>query len=268
MKATLGYVRRADQDFSMIELGDHIAIGVSGGKDSLLLLYALALYRHIKPGFTLRAIMLASGPTPPDTAAIEALCQQLQVPFHVEPTQLYQILLAKSDGRSPCPLCARLRRAMLCDLCVQLGCNKLALGHHREDALETLLMSLIFEARLHTFHPKTCLEDTGVTVIRPLVYMPEKEIIHMVAKLRLPVLTNPCPANGHTRRQEMKNLLGELGRRYPHLQRNMLGALRNREQYGLWDLPADQLHTFDEAGQSFPLAHSSKQSSSPPGNNG
>lgn len=235
MKTTLGHLRRADQDFHLIQPGDRIAVGVSGGKDSLLLLYALSLYRKLRGDFTLQAIMLTSGPTQPDTRAIEDFCHKLAVPIVIEHTELYQILFEVRHESNPCPLCAKMRRAMLCERCGELGCNKLALGHHRDDALETLLMSLIYESRIHTFHPKTHMSRTGVTVIRPLVYMPEKEIIHMARQLSLPVLNNPCPANGHTKRQEMKELLSELGKRYPHLQESMLSALRNDRQYSLWE---------------------------------
>jgi len=236
MKTTLGRVRRADQDFHLIAAGDRVAVGVSGGKDSLLMLYALAMYRRVRKfDFTLHAIMLTSGPTAPDTSAVEAFCKKAGVPVTVRYTDLYQILFEKRSDRSPCPLCAKMRRAMLCDMSREMGCNKLALGHHREDVLETLLMSLIFEGRFHTFHPKTWMSRTGITVIRPMVYMPEKEVIHMQRQLDLPVLHNDCPANGHTKRQEMKDLLTELGRRYPHLQENMLSALKNQEQYGLWE---------------------------------
>lgn len=235
MKRTLGHLRRADEDFGLIEPGDRVAVGVSGGKDSLLLLEALSLYRHIKPGFALHAVMLTVGPQVPDTAAVEAFCARLDVPLSVRHTQLYQLLFAPGRAGSPCPLCARMRRAMLCDACRELGCNKLALGHHRDDALETLLLSLLYEGRMHTFHPKTVLDGADVTVIRPLVYMPEKEIIHMARALALPVLASACPVSGHTKRQEMKALLGELGKRYPRLQENLLAALRNDAQYALWD---------------------------------
>ncbi|HNW87320.1 MAG TPA: ATP-binding protein [Candidatus Limiplasma sp.] len=235
MKATLGHLRRADQDFQLIEPGDRIAVGVSGGKDSLLMLYALSLYRHIRNDFTLQAVMLVTSPTPTDTGEIERFCEKLDVPLTVRNTPLYRILFESNSKQSPCPLCARMRRACLCQTAQALGCGKLALGHHREDALETLLMSLIYEGRFHTFHPKTRMSRTGVTVIRPLIYMPEKEIIHMARTLKLPVLLNPCPANGHTKRQEMKELLAELSRRYPRLRDSMLAALQNNRQYSLWD---------------------------------
>ncbi len=235
LKTTLGRIRRADQDFRLIDSGDTIAIGLSGGKDSLLMTYGLSLYRRVRSDFTLHAVMLTMGAAPPDTAAIETFCKEIDVPLTVRYTDLYQILFELRNDRSPCPLCAKMRRAMLCDISRELGCNKLALAHHREDALETLLMSLIFEGRIHTFHPKTLMSRTGITVIRPMVYMPEKEVIHMQRKLELPVLHNPCPANGNTRRQEMKELLRELAKRYPNLEETMLSALKNDDQYSLWE---------------------------------
>ena len=236
MKTTLGCIRRADRDFQMIAPGDRVAVGVSGGKDSLLLLHALSLYRRVRHGdFSLYAIMLTTGKEKPDTSAIETLCRELDVPLTLRHTELYEILFEIRKEENPCALCAKMRRGMLCDLCRELDCNKLALGHHREDALETLLMSVIFEGRLHTFHPKTWLSRSEVTVIRPMVYLPEKHVLHMKKLLELPILINPCPANGHTKRQEMKELLATLSKTYPDVKEMMLSALQNEKQYGLWE---------------------------------
>jgi len=235
LKTTLGRIRRADQDYRLIDPGDRIAVGLSGGKDSLLLTYGLSMYRRIRKDFTLQAIMLTMGKEAPDTSAIEAFCKAEDIPLTVRYTDLYQILFQLRNDRSPCPLCAKMRRAMLCDISKELSCNKLALAHHREDVLETLLMSLIFEGRFHTFHPKTYMSRTNITVIRPMVYMPEKDVIHMQKKLSLPVQRNACPANGNTKRQEMKELLKDLAKRYPHLQETMLSALKNDDQYSLWE---------------------------------
>ena len=235
MKTTLGSIRRADEEYGLIQPGDKIAVGVSGGKDSLLLLYAMSLYRRVRhEDFDLCAIMLLTGKEPPDTSAIESLAEQLNVPLLVRKTELYQILFEIRKDPNPCALCAKMRRAMLCDACRELGANKLALGHHRDDALETLLMSLLFEGRLHTFHPCSYMSRSQLTVIRPLIFLPEKHVIHMQRALNLPVLDKTCPVDGHTKRQEMKELLDELCRRYPTAREMMLRALRNHDQYGLW----------------------------------
>lgn len=241
MKTTLGSIRRADEEYGLIQPGDKVAVGVSGGKDSLLLLYAMSLYRRVRhEDFDLCAIMLLTGKQPPDTSAIEALAGQLDVPLLLRKTELYQILFEIRKDPNPCALCAKMRRAMLCDASRELGANKLALGHHRDDALETLLMSLLFEGRLHTFHPCSYMSRSQLTVIRPLIFLPEKHIIHMQRTLNLPVLDKTCPVDGHTKRQEMKELLDDLCRRYPTAREMMLRALRNYNQYGLW-APDDAL---------------------------
>ena len=235
MKTTLGSIRRADEEFGMIQPGDKVAVGVSGGKDSLLLLRAMALYRMVRhQDFDLCAIMLTSGKQKPDTSQIEALAQEVGVELLVRHTELYEILFEIRKDPNPCALCAKMRRAMLCDAAKELGANKLALGHHRDDALETLLMSLLYEGRLHTFHPCSYMSRSQLTVIRPMIFLPEKHVIHMQRELNLPVFDKSCPVDGHTKRQEMKELLDELCRRYPTAREMMLRALRNHRQYGLW----------------------------------
>lgn len=236
MKTVLGCIRRADQDFDMIAPGDHIAVGVSGGKDSLLLLRALSLYRLFsKKDFTMEALMLTMGLEPFDTAGVVALCEEIGVPLTIKKTDIGKIIFEERHEKNPCALCAKMRRGALNELAAAHGANKLALGHHREDVLETLLMSLFYEGRLHTFHPVTYLSRTGITVIRPMVYLPEKHILHMKRALSLPVIDNPCPANGHTARQEAKELIASLSTRHKNLQVLMLSALQNKAQYGLWD---------------------------------
>ncbi|MCL2812385.1 MAG: tRNA 2-thiocytidine(32) synthetase TtcA [Clostridia bacterium] len=236
MKIVLGCIRRADQDFDMIADGDRIAVGVSGGKDSLLLLYALSLYRKFShKNFILEALTLKMGFEPFDTAPVAALCEQLEVPYITRDTDIADILFVHRKETNPCALCAKMRRGALNNMARERGNNKLALGHHREDALETLMMSLLFEGRLHTFHPKTYLSRCDMMVIRPMVYLPEAEVKRMVKALGLPVIHNPCPANGNTKRQEMKELLADLSKTYPQLKERMLHALQNKAQYGLWD---------------------------------
>jgi len=234
MKKTLGCLRKADQDFHLIEPGDRIAVGVSGGKDSLLLLHALSLYRKFShKDFSLLAVTVSLGLEPFDTDPIRRLCEQLQIEFLVRDTEIGKIIFDYRQEKNPCALCAKMRRAVLANTCVERQCSKLALGHHREDAVETLLMSLFYEGRFHTFHPKTTMSRTGITVIRPFVYLPESHVKHMARVLDLPVVTSPCPANGDTRRAEMKDLLLRLRQIYPDANERFLHALQ-QDHYDLW----------------------------------
>lgn len=235
MKTTLGCLRKADTDFHLIEPGDRVAVGVSGGKDSLLLLHALSLYRKFShKDFTLMAFTISMGLEPFDLSGIHRLCQELDIPYVVKQTEIGDIIFNKRKEKNPCALCAKMRRGALNDMCREYGCNKLALGHHRDDAIETLLMSLFYEGRFHTFHPKTYLSRTGITAIRPLCYLPEYHVRHMVEELNLPVVKSPCPANGETKRQEMNELLQALRKRYPDAPDRFLHALQSDKQYDLW----------------------------------
>lgn len=234
MKKTLGCLRRADQDFHLIESGDKIAVGVSGGKDSLLLLHALGLYRHFShKDFSLHAVTVTMGLEPFDLTGIRRLCDDLGIDYCVRETEIGKIIFDYRKENNPCALCAKMRRAVLANTCVEKGFNKLALGHHREDAIETLLMSLFYEGRFHTFHPRTEMSRTGITVIRPLVYLPESHVKHMTHVLDLPVVESPCPANGETRRAEMKELMRKLRQIYPDANERFLHALR-QDRYDLW----------------------------------
>ncbi|MCR5297053.1 MAG: tRNA 2-thiocytidine(32) synthetase TtcA [Clostridiales bacterium] len=234
MKKTLGCIRKADTDFGLIEDGDRIALGISGGKDSLLLLHALSLYRKFThKNFELHAVTVTSGLQPFDLSPVRALCGELEVPYHIVETQIGEIVFEYRKEKNPCALCAKMRRAVLSNTCNEIGCNKLALGHHREDAVNTLLMSMFYEGRFHTFHPKTLLSRTGITVIRPLVYLPEKHVIHMAKVLSLPVVTSPCPVDGKTARAEMDDLMRELKKKFPDAPDRLLHALQH-EPYELW----------------------------------
>ena len=239
MKRLLGDIRRADEDFSMIQAGDRVAVGVSGGKDSLVLLRALKTYSQfsVKP-FEVVAITLKPG-DPFDLTPIRKLCEEIDVPYIVEETDLFYQLFKVRKAENPCALCARLRRGALIRMAKDAGCNKLALGHHREDAEETLLMSVLYEARLHTFHPVTHMDEQDITVIRPMIYAPEKDVIHLARKLAVPVVKNPCPVDGHTTRQEIKELLDDLTRRYPRAKEYLLTALKDDNRYGLWNKHKD-----------------------------
>ena len=181
------------------------------------------------------------GLEPFDLSGIRTLCAQLEIPYEVRKTEIGRIIFDYRQEKNPCSLCSKMRRAVLSNACVELGCGKLALGHHREDVIDTLFMSLFQEGRFHTFHPKTKLSKTGITVIRPLVYLPEKHVRHMDRLLSLPVVKSPCPADGKTARAEMDQLLRDLKKRIPDAPERILHALQH-EPYDLWqkkdpDLP-------------------------------
>ena len=218
----------------MIDKDDRIVVGVSGGKDSLLLLHALSLYRKFShKDFSLTAVTVSMGLEPFDLDPVRKLCDSLGIQYLVRETEIGKIIFDYRKEKNPCALCSKMRRAVLANTCVELGCNKLALGHHREDAIETLLMSLFYEGRFHTFHPCTAMSRTGITVIRPLVYLPESHVKHMTRVLSLPLVESPCPANGNTRRAEMKELLRRLRQLYPDINDRFLHALQ-QDHYDLW----------------------------------
>lgn len=239
MKKTLGCLRRADQDFRLISPGDRIAVGVSGGKDSLVLLHALDLYRRFShKDFSLSAVTVTMGLEPFDLTPVKEMCAELGVEYIIRETEIGKIIFDYRKEKNPCALCSKMRRAVLANTCVEYGFNKLALGHHREDVIETLLMSLFYEGRFHTFHPCTLMSRTGITVIRPLVYLPESHMKHMAKVLDLPLIQSPCPANGETRRAEMKDLMRRLRQIYPDANERFLHALR-QDRYDLWQKEED-----------------------------
>lgn len=243
MKKTLGCIRKADTDFGLIESGDRIAVGVSGGKDSLLLLHALSLYRKFThKDFCLVAVTVTMGLAPLDLGGIRDLCDHLGVEYLVKNTQIGEIIFNYRQEKNPCALCSKMRRAVLANTCVEIGCNKLALGHHREDVIETLLMSLFYEGRFHTFHPKTKMSRTGITVIRPLVYLPESHVRHMNRILSLPVVASPCPVDGKTARSDMEKLISDMKKRFPDAPERFLHALQH-EPYNLWQKDSSDVKT-------------------------
>lgn len=229
MQQIMGYVRRAITEYNMISEGDAVAVGVSGGKDSVALLAALAgVRRYIGIGFTLKAITLDNefGGVQTDYSAIQALCDTFDVEYVVKRTQIGQIIFAVRQESNPCSLCARMRRGVLHDTVRELGCQKLALGHHRDDAAETLLMNLFNEGRVGCFAPVTYLSRKDITMIRPLVFAPEREIRNMVAREGLPVVKSLCPVDGCTERQWTKDFLSEMEKSHPGITNRIFGALR------------------------------------------
>lgn len=236
MQHILGQVRRCVEDYHMIEAGDKVAVGVSGGKDSLLTLTALARLRDFYPiSFQLEAITLETGTPGMSFDAVAELCRELEVPYTRIHVPVYQIVFEERKEKNPCSLCAKLRRGSLNTALTERGIHKIALGHHYDDAIETLLMNLLFEGRIGCFQPVTYLDRTGITQIRPLLYCREADIRRTVERLRLPVVHNPCPATGSTRRQEVKDLIHQLEGRYPDIKQKLFGSLQRYPLYG-WNL--------------------------------
>lgn len=218
MKKILSYTRRCVEDYDMIQAGDRIAVGVSGGKDSLTLLTALANLRQFYPEpFTVEAVTVEMGMKGMDFSPVADYCQKLNVPYHRVQTEISHIIFDLRKEKNPCSLCAKMRRGSLHEELQRLGMNKVALGHHYDDAVETFFLSLFYEGRLSCFQPVTDLDRTGITQIRPLLYCSEGMIRGAASRLDLPIVHNPCPANGYTKRQEVKDLIKELSLRYPHL---------------------------------------------------
>ncbi|NLN40616.1 MAG: tRNA 2-thiocytidine(32) synthetase TtcA [Clostridiales bacterium] len=237
VKKILGCLRKAVEDFNMIEDGDRIAVGVSGGKDSLLLLKTLKLYQFMSTvRYELEAITLDMGFEDADWSKVKDFCKSLGVPYTIKETKIATIVFDIRKEKNPCSLCAKLRRGALHNTALELGCKKVALGHHREDVIETLFLSLFYEGRFNTFSPVTYLDRKDITLIRPMVYAPEPEIKKAVKRHNIPVVFNPCPANGETKRQYIKNLLLDISKDIPNVQEQILGALKKTHVRKLWDV--------------------------------
>ena len=241
MQQLLGRVRRCIEDYRMIEAGDRIAVGVSGGKDSLVTLLALARLRRFLPTpFTLEAITLEMGMPEMDYTPVAQLCEELEVPYTRINVPVYEILFEERKEKNPCSLCAKLRRGSLNTALTERGISKIALGHHYDDAVETLMMNLLFEGRIGCFQPVTFLDRTGVTQIRPLLYCHEDEIQRIANREKLPIVHNTCPIDGHSRRQEVKELLASLEKTYPDLKQKIFGAMQRYPLYGWRDGGAER----------------------------
>lgn len=220
------YVRRAVNDYHMIENDDKIAVGISGGKDSLTLLYALAGLRHFYPNkFEIIAVTVDLGFEGFDLSGIQKFCEELHVDYHVIQTQIGQIVFRQRNEVSPCALCAKMRKGALNDYVKDLGCNKVAYAHHMDDIIETMLLALIYEGRFYAFAPVTYLERTKLSVIRPLMYVPEADVTGFSNKQHLPLVKNPCPVDQITRRGYIKQLLQQINRENPGVKKRLFHAI-------------------------------------------
>ena len=234
MQKLLSKTRQAINDFNMIEENDKIAVGLSGGKDSITLLHILKNYQKFSPvKFDLMAITLNPGEV--DNQPLHRLCKEIDVPFYEIQTDISKIVFDIKKEKNPCSLCAKLRRGALNDAAMKLGCTKVALGHHKDDAVETFVMTMFYEGRINCFSPKSYMEKFNLSIIRPMVYIDEYMIKRAVKEYNYPIIKNPCIADGHTKRQEVKELIKNLNNTFPNLKEKLFSSLNNSDQLFIWD---------------------------------
>ena len=252
IKRVLSFVRRAVDDYEMINEGDKIAVGVSAGKDSLTLLCAMANLRRFYPKkFELCAITVDMGFEGIDLSPIAKFCEELDVEYHVVPTQIYKIIFEVRKEKNPCSLCAKMRRGALYGYAKQIGCNKVAFGHHFDDVVETFMLNLFYEGRLGCFQPVTYLSNTDITLIRPMIYMPEKDVRYFASKTELPIVKSTCPADGNTEREEMKKLLASIEKTNKGLRYRIFGAIQRGEIDGFKEIGKMQgIKAYADEGES------------------
>ena len=233
LQQLLSFTRKAVDEYQMIQEGDHIAVGISGGKDSLTLLYALHGLKRFYPNkFELSAITVDLGYEEFDLDPVHELCQELGVPYKVVKTDIAHILFEERKESNPCSLCAKMRKGALNDAVKEMGCNKVAYAHHKDDIIETMLLSLIFEGRFHSFSPKTYLDRMDLTVIRPIMFVDEADVIGFKNKYDLPVVKSKCPVDGYTKRQYAKELVRQLNTEHPGAKNRMFTAILNGDIEG------------------------------------
>lgn len=226
LQRLLSLTRQAIDAYHMINANDHIALGLSGGKDSLALLYALANLKRFYPNsFTLSVITVDLGLGNLDLEPVKTLCHEFSVPYQIIPTEIGKILFDIRKESNPCSLCAKLRKGALNRAAKELGCNKIAYAHHQDDVIETMMLSLLYEGRFYSFSPLTYLDRMDLTVIRPLIFVTEAEVIGFQHKYQLPVCKNPCPADGQTKREYVKNLTKRLEQENPGAKTRMFRAI-------------------------------------------
>ena len=233
LQRLLSFTRKAVDEYQMIQEGDHIAVGISGGKDSLTLLYALHGLKRFYPNkFELSAITVDLGYEEFDLDPVHELCQELGVPYKVVKTDIAHILFEERKESNPCSLCAKMRKGALNDAVKEMGCNKVAYAHHKDDIIETMLLSLIFEGRFHSFSPKTYLDRMDLTVIRPIMFVDEADVIGFKNKYNLPVVKSKCPVDGYTKRQYAKELVRQLNTEHSGAKNRMFTAILNGDIEG------------------------------------
>ncbi len=227
MQQIMSRLRKAVDDYDMIETGERVAVALSGGKDSALMLKAMAGLSKFHPkNFTVCAVYVDLGLGNTDIEGIKRLCADAGTELNIKYTEIGKIIFDYRREQNPCALCAKMRRGVIHDGAIELGARKIALGHHMDDAVETFMMNLMHESRIGCFQPVTYLSRKDVTVIRPMIYMNEREIKGAVKRLNIPVMKNPCPIDGATKREDTKKLLKELSRDHPHIRQSIFGAMQ------------------------------------------
>ena len=226
LQKLMSYTRRALEDYDMIQSGDRVCVGISGGKDSLALLYAMKeLSRYYPAPFTVEAVTIDSGFDGSDFSQIKAFCERLGVRYTVGKTQIAEVVFNIRKEKNPCSLCANMRRGALNEAAVSLGCTKVALGHHNDDVIDTFFMNLLYVGRIASFSPVTRLDRTGISLIRPLIYAPEKELTAFAKNADLPVMKSCCPMDKHTVREDVKQLIHDLSKDNRDLKPKVFGAI-------------------------------------------
>ena len=234
MRKIISATVKAIKKYNMIANGDKIAVGVSGGKDSLILLQALSEYKKFNGvNFELIAITIDQTNGETDFEPVKNFCKSLNVEYYIFKTDIFDIIFKERQEKNPCSLCAKLRRGYLNSKAKELGCNKVALAHHVDDYLETFFLSLFYEGRISSFAPVTYLSNTDITAIRPLIFVEEKDIINQ--SKNLPIITNICPANHKTKREEIKNFINEIELKFPNSKKQIKNALFNPERINLFN---------------------------------
>ncbi len=227
-------IKQANLKYDLVRSGDRIAVGMSGGKDSMVLLYALDLLHTYSPlEFELVPVSIDEG-WDDDWQEVTAYCSSLGLPHHIIKTDIGPLIFEVRKESNPCALCSNLRSGALNREANRLECNKVALGHHLDDAVVTLMMSMMFEGQYRSFLPHTFLSRANLTLIRPLIYVDEKTIVEAVAKLNLPIMPSSCPASGHTNRERVKEILDQIENAFPNSKRHMMKALENVDINCFW----------------------------------
>lgn len=232
MQKVLSTMRKAIEKYNLIEDGDNIAVGVSGGKDSLVLLKALADFKKFGLyNYNLCAITIDNYSGEISYDGLKKFCAEIDVPLHIEQTDINKVVFEIRKEKNPCSLCAKMRRGALNSVCQKLGCNKLALAHHKQDVVTTFFMSLIYEGRLNTMQPMSYMSQTGITLIRPLFLTEESKIIH--ASREFPILKSICPANNNSKRKEIKDFVTQVEQQFPGARKRIENAILSPERYNL-----------------------------------